>query len=150
MEGLEIALETKLQQLKLEVGRTDAILKLMSEEAMERHLSAIKALTTEADQCKRAVESKIAAKVDLEELNLWMTVVDTKIYAVDESVKKLRTTLEECRQEIELKKQEKELNFEKKLFEAKLKFQIELQLAKEQTEEAQLPSKTVSDGIALK
>ena len=91
MEGLEIALETNLQQIKLAVGRTNAILDLNSQEVFERHLSAIKALTTEANQCKRVVEEcKIAAKMDLEGLNLWNTEVDAKTYAADASVIKTK------------------------------------------------------------
>ena len=64
------ALETKLEQLKLAVTRTDSIIALNNEVAMERHLNAIKALTMKADSLKRAVEEqKIAAKDGPEELN---------------------------------------------------------------------------------
>ena len=56
------ALATKLEQLKLAVTRTDSIIALNNEVAMERHLNAIKALTMEADSLKRAVEEqKLAA-----------------------------------------------------------------------------------------
>ena len=88
------ALETKLDQLKLAVTRTDSIIALNNEVAMERHLNAIKALTMEADSLKRAVkEQKIAAKDGPEELNQWNSSVDTKIFAADESVKIVNTTL---------------------------------------------------------
>ena len=64
------ALDTMLKQLKLAVGRTDSIVVQRNEGAIERHLSALKVFTTEADQCKRVVEeSKIADKEDPEELN---------------------------------------------------------------------------------
>ena len=46
------ALETKLEQLKLAVTRTDSIIALNNEVAMERHPNAIKALTMEADLAK--------------------------------------------------------------------------------------------------
>ena len=79
--------------------RTDSIIALNNEVAMERHLNAIKALTMEADSLKRAVEEqKIAAKDDPEELNQWNSRVDTKIFAADESVKILKHNLEEFRQ----------------------------------------------------
>ena len=66
------ALETKLEQLKLAVTRTDSIIALNNEVAIERHLNAIKALTMEVDSLKRAVEEqKIAAKDDPEDLNQW-------------------------------------------------------------------------------
>ena len=129
------ALETKLEQLKLAVTRTDSIIALNNEVAMERHLNAIKALTMEADSIKRAVEEqKIAAKDDPEELNQWNSSVDTNIFAADESGKILKHNLEEFRQRTELKKHEKALDFEQKMFEAKMKFLTELQLAKEKGE----------------
>ena len=130
------ALETKLTQLNLAADRTESINALRNETAIERHLTALKVLTAEADQCKRVVEeTKIAAKESPEDLNLWITEVDGKILAADESVKSLKETLEELRQEELLKKQEKELDFEQKLFETKMKFQTELQTAKKQAEE---------------
>ena len=64
-----------------------------------------------------------------------ITEVDGKILYADESVKSLKETLEELRHEELLKKQEKELDFEQKLFETKMKFQTELQTAKKQAEE---------------
>ena len=72
------ALETKLEQLKLAVMRTDSIIALNNEVVMERHLNAIKALTREDDSFKRAVEEqKFTAKDDPEELNQWNSSVDT-------------------------------------------------------------------------
>ena len=87
------ALETKLTQLKLAADRTESINALRNETAIERHLSALKALTVEADQCKRVVEeTKIAAKESPEDLNQWITEVDGKILYADESVKSLKET----------------------------------------------------------
>ena len=83
------ALNTKLQQLKLAVGRTESIIAQRYEGSIG-HLSALKILT-EADHCKRVVEeAKIEAKEDPEELNQWITEVDIKILEADESVKKLK------------------------------------------------------------
>ena len=130
------ALDTKLKQLKLAVDRTESIVEQRNEGAIERHLSALRVLTAEADQCKRVVkESKIAAEENPEDLNKWVFQVDTKIFEADESVKNLKTALEEFHQEAVLKKQQKELDFEKRLFEAKMKYQTELQSAKTQAEE---------------
>ena len=98
------ALETKLTQLKLAADRTESINALRNETAIERHLSALKALTVEADQCKRVVEeTKIAAKESPEDLDQWITEVDGKILYADESVKSLKETLEELRHEELLK-----------------------------------------------
>ena len=75
------ALDTKLKQLKLAVDRTESIVEQRNAGAIERHLSALKVLTSEADQCKRVVEeSKIASEENPEELNKWVFQVDTKIF----------------------------------------------------------------------
>ena len=141
------ALTTKLEQLKLAVSRTESIIAQQNEVAIERHLSAIKTLSMEADNLKRAVEEKkLAAKEDLEEVNKWNDSVDTKIFAADESVKILKVSIEEFRQRMQLEKQEKELDFEKKLFETKMKFQTELQQAKEKSEEAKIQNGTTDGG----
>lgn len=64
------ALTTKLEQLKLAVSRTESIIAQQNEVAIERHLSAIKTLSMEADNLKRAVEEqKLTAKEDVEEVN---------------------------------------------------------------------------------
>ena len=140
------ALTTKLEQLKLAVSRTESIIAQQNEVAIERHLSAIKTLSMEADNLKRAVEEqKLAAKVDLEEINKWNDNVDSKIFAADESVKMLKERIEEFRQRTQMMKQEKELDFEKKLFET-MKFQTELQQAKEKSEEVKIQNGTTDGG----
>ena len=88
-------LTTKLEQLKLAVSRTESIIAQQNEVAIERHLSAIKTLSMEADNLKRAVkEQTLAAKEDLEEVNKWNDSVDSKIFAENESVKILKGSIE--------------------------------------------------------
>lgn len=63
------ASNSKLEQLKLAVSSAESIIAQNNEVAIERHLSAIKALTIEADNLKRAVEEQqIGAKEDQEEV----------------------------------------------------------------------------------
>lgn len=101
----------------------------------------------EADNLKRAVEEqKLAVKEDLEEVNKWNDGVDTKICAADESVKILKDSIEEFRQTMQLKKQEKELDLKKKLFETKMKFQTELQQAKENSEGGKIQNEATDGG----
>ena len=67
MEATQKVLETKLAQLQIAVGRADSILESGYEEMVERHLSALKALASEADQHKLALEEfKIDIKEDIE------------------------------------------------------------------------------------
>ena len=56
------ALETKLTQLKLAADRTESIIALRNETAIERHLSALKALTVEADQRELLRRQKLPIK----------------------------------------------------------------------------------------
>ena len=62
-------LDVKLTQLKLAVIKTGKILNKNNKEAIERHLTALKAISSEVEQHKRAVEAvKIREKVELEEI----------------------------------------------------------------------------------
>ena len=70
MEATETTLDTKLVQLRMAIDRTDAILHSNSEEAIERHQSALKALVIDTDHWKRSLEEqKIASKQDIESIN---------------------------------------------------------------------------------
>ena len=148
MEATQKALETKLARLQIAVDRTDSILESGYEEMVERHLSALKALASEADQHKRALEEfKMEAKEDIEGIQQWNLEVDAKIITADQAVKRLKTALNDYQEEKTRDKQGKELEFERKLFEAKLQYQTELHLAKEQETNAQLQaSSKLSDG----
>ena len=98
------ALETKLA-----INRSCSIIELSKETMIESHLSTIKALTMEADQLMQTVQEQKNA----ENLNQWNASVDAKNFAADESIKILKTTLEEFHQKKEWKKQDKELDFER-------------------------------------
>lgn len=129
------AIQTKLVQLNIAVGKTDAMLESESEGVFDRHLSAVKALASEADQIKRELEGlKIAAKEEIEVIQEWNGEVEANISTADSAIKRVKTALGEYREEKSSEKQERELQFEKKLFEAKLKYQAELQFAKEEQE----------------
>ena len=52
------ALETKLTQLEITVKRTEFVLTSRRREQIRRHLEALKAISRETDECKRAVEVK--------------------------------------------------------------------------------------------
>lgn len=129
-------LDTKLKQLKLAMNRTESIVAQRNLGAVEQHLSALKVLTTEANQCKRVVKKiKHCCQRKPQRAKKRIFQVDTKIFEADESVKNLKTAFEEFHQDAELKKQQKELDSKKRLFEAKMKYQTELQSAKTQAEE---------------
>ena len=56
LEPAKEKLEVKLTQLELFVKKTTNILERGNEDAIERHLNAIKVITSEVDQCKRTLE----------------------------------------------------------------------------------------------
>ena len=96
MEATETTLDTKLVQPRMAIDRTDAILHLNSEEAIKRHQSALKALIIDTDHWQRALEAqKIASKQDIKSINKWNAEVDANISEADQSVKRLKTSLEE-------------------------------------------------------
>lgn len=114
MKATQKALQTKVAQLQVAAGRTDPNLESgYDEEIVERHFSAIKALTSEADQHKRALEEfKIEAKEDIEGIQQWNSEVDAKIIKADRAFKRLKTALKEYQEEKTRDKQEKQLKLE--------------------------------------
>ena len=97
MKATQKALQTKVAQLQVAAGRTDSNLESgYDEEIVERHFSAIKALASEADQHKRALEEfKIEAKEDIEGIQQWNSEVDAKIIKADRAFKRLKTALKD-------------------------------------------------------
>ena len=57
-------LETKLKQLRITVDRTYSILETKHQEAVERHISAIKSVTESINGVRVTVEEKIQTEVD--------------------------------------------------------------------------------------
>ncbi|CAB4007131.1 Hypothetical predicted protein, partial [Paramuricea clavata] len=90
-----IEAKNKLTQLELSVKKTANILEKGKEEAIERHLSAFKVITSEVDQCKRTVEElKLADKTDLEAIAEFEASVDEKIEAADDEVMRIKQWLQ--------------------------------------------------------
>ena len=106
-------MDTKLVQLHMAIDRTNAILHSNSEEPIERHQSALKALIIDTDHWKRALEEqKIASKQDIDSINKWNAEDDAKISEADQSVKHLKTSL--AKYQGETKKKNKTRNLTSK------------------------------------
>ncbi len=59
-------------------------------EQIKRHLEALKAISRETDECKRAVEvKKIKNKEDLSEINKWNEEIDEKLNKADFEISRL-------------------------------------------------------------
>ena len=93
---------------------------------------------TEADQYRRDGETaKIVAEEDLIQIGEWNTGIEEKIALAEHEIKCLKTWSDEYSWRLGEEKRNKELEFEKKLFETRLNHQTELQHARV-TQEAEL------------
>ncbi|CAB4035486.1 Hypothetical predicted protein, partial [Paramuricea clavata] len=94
------------------------------EEAIERHLSALKVITSEVDQCKRTVEElKLADKTDLEGLEAiaeFEASVDERIEAADDEVTRIKQRLQGKEAERDAAEKKGRIRFEMKLHQQKL------------------------------
>ena len=74
------AFETKLTQHKIIVQRLGTVLDSERQEAIKKHLEALRTTLRETHQCKRSVEIiKIAAKEDLSKINECKEGIDAKL-----------------------------------------------------------------------
>ena len=74
------AFETKLTQLKITVQRLGTVLHSERQEAIKKHLKALRMTLRETHQCKRSVEIiKIAVKEDLSKINECKEGIDAKL-----------------------------------------------------------------------
>lgn len=89
-------LEVKLIQLQLAVTKTGRILDKSNKEAIERHLTTLKAISSEVEQHKRAVEAvKIGEKAELDEIAKWSSSVDEELDSADAKVAQIKQWLGE-------------------------------------------------------
>ena len=128
MEATEANLEIKVTQVEMTVMKTNAVLEKGKHEAIERHLSSLKHLSSEVTRMRLDVEAaKLAAKEEMTALQEWNTRLDAKLEKADSEVEKVTTWLDDRRKEKEAHAQEEKLHFEAKLHQTKLDMQAELQ-----------------------
>ena len=66
MEATEASLDIKFTQLKMTIGKTNTVLEAGKSEAIERHLSTLRSLTTEINRMRLEVEAtKIGNKEEI-------------------------------------------------------------------------------------
>ena len=86
----ETTFETKLTLLRMTMNRTDAILQTGQLDAIERHQKALRTAVTETYYWRRPVEEqRIAAKPDVEEINVWSTDVEVRFSEADSELRRL-------------------------------------------------------------
>ena len=154
-------LETKLTQLNLTRGKTEAILHGGNCSHIKRHRDALQELGNSAEEAKRQLETKkISTGEELDEITSWGDEVETKMAAADEDIAKLSKCLNDVEQAEIAKTREEQLKFEKELCELKLHYKeleakqsaskVKIQ-SNEQCAVAKLPKLTITkfDGTIL-
>ena len=122
METAEANIEFKVTQLEMTMMKTKAVLAKGKHEPIERHLSALKHLSSEV-----SVEAaKLAVKADITALKECNDRLATKLEKADSDVEKVTTWLDDRRKEKEAYAQEQKVHFEAKLHHTKLDMQAEL------------------------
>ena len=95
-------LETKLKQLLITSGRTNAVLETNEDIAIQRQTEALKALSSDVENARRAVEAqKIADDEEEIEIGNWNTQIEAKLAKADNEVKRLQKWQDDCKQEKE-------------------------------------------------
>ena len=126
MEATEANLDIKFTQLKRTIEKTNTVLEAGKPEAIERHLSTLRSLTTEINRMRVGVEaSKLGNKEDIANIETWNTEIDAQLEKEDCKVEKASTWIEDRRKEAQAIAQEEQLKFHK----AKLEMQAEIQAA---------------------
>ena len=127
MEATEANMEIKVTQLEMAMMKTNAVLEKGKHEAIERHLSTLKHLSSEVNRMRLDVEvAKLAAKEEIAALQEWNDRLDAKLEKADSDVERVRTWLDDHRKEKEAHAQEQKLHFEAKLHKTKLDMQAGL------------------------
>ena len=147
------ALATKLKQLLITCGRTDVVLQSNKDITIQRHLEALKVLSSDVEISRRAVEAvKIANGEEDDEIDQWNTQIETELAKADDDVKCLQKWQDDYQQGKESMAREEKMKFEIKLHQTKLKLESdrEAQMAGKQSIEsgkevrAKLPKLVIS------
>jgi len=129
-------LDTKLIQLKFARERTEETLQSKRCDKIERQIKVFKELSDEVDQLKRTVEGmKIATKEGAEQEKQWNDQIEEKITRVEQWLEKAKEENQKIREE--------ELDYERKVFETRLKFQTELNAVKSNKAEGRESAKNI-------
>ena len=116
------------QKLEITKNKTEAVLQSLNSNRIRRHKDALHAVVASVEKAKLKLEEmKISAGEDLTAITTWGDKLEEDISAVDLDMGKVSTILAEMdRKELE-KVRKDQLDFERELFEKKLKYTKELE-----------------------
>lgn len=102
MEATEAKLDIKVTQLKMSIEKTNTILEARKPEAIERHLSTLRSLTTEINRMRLEVEAtKLEGKEEIAYIEAWNSSIDTQLEKADCEVDKMCTWIDDRKKEAE-------------------------------------------------
>ena len=137
MEATQANLDIKVTQLKMSIGKTNTIVEAGRAEAIDRHLSTLRSLTTEINRMRLEVEAtKLAAKEEIADIEAWNSGIDAQLEKADYEVDKMRTWVDDRKREAEAVVKQEELKFHK----AKIQMQAEIQATAHPQEAMTTPS----------
>ena len=149
MEATQTNLDIKVTQLKMSIGKTNTIVEAGRAEAIDRHLSTLRSLTTEINLMRLEVEAtKLAAKEENADIEAWNSGIDAQLEKADYEVDKMRTWVDDRKREAEAVVKQEELKFHK----VKIQMQAEIQATAHSQEamttssdiQAKLPKLTIT------
>ena len=120
-------MEIKVTQLDMAVDKTNAVLHGGKNEAIDRHNSSLKYISSEINHMRLNLEvSKLAAKEEMTAIEEWNMWLNAKLEKANSDVAKVRKWLDDRKREEESNAQEQKPYFQQKLHETKLEMQTEL------------------------
>ena len=110
----------------MSIGKTNIIVGAGKPEAIERHLSTLRSLTTEINRMRLDVEAtKLGAKEEIANIEAWNSEIDAQLEKADCEVDKMGTWIDDRKREAEAVVKQEELKFHI----AKIEMQAEIQAA---------------------
>ena len=95
MEATEANLEIKVTQLEMSIGKTNTIVEAGKPEAIERHISTLRSLTTGINRMRLEVEAtKLGAKEEIADIEAWNSGIDAQLEKADCEVDKISTWID--------------------------------------------------------
>lgn len=121
-----VELTTILVQLGRARGKTETILSTGKESAIKRHIGTLRDIQKNLSKLVRTVEvEKLTAKDNSEEIDAWISEMESEMNEGDEKIDILEEWLSKTREKREDDDQKKKMNFEMELYEAKMKLQAQ-------------------------
>ena len=122
-EDLESVLKTKLTQIEITQGKTEAVLKAEKRNAIARYAEALKQTQADVENVRRAVEAQKISAEQTDEITARNATIEARIEQSDKKIEILERWLFDQKAKQESYEREERIQFEIKLHETKLKLQ---------------------------